>query len=257
MSKIRILLISSLKAFFQVAADLCESFMSRFGLIRWAYNKDPNTSNEKGSIGRWVFFHSLGQSLVRGKAVSYKIKDTVSFNKRWAKFRAYFECARFMKFNLTDLYEGSEIRRTWWSVLCSQISRFWVKQNDGTYLFSPGVAAVSIGNGSMPDARNVIFSSPSVNTLQIDFDASILFAGLENNDDTVQIMFIDQNGQYSFWADLIAVARSTGTVSYTVPALFGAKIYPAIKFRAGTELSGKVKGIFRFPQGMQPLEILR
>jgi len=64
----------------QAAVYLCESFMSHFGLIRWAYNRDPNTSNENGSIGRWVFFRRYGKSLVRGRASRMKIKDIIKFS---------------------------------------------------------------------------------------------------------------------------------------------------------------------------------
>jgi hypothetical protein len=257
MSKFKVLLISSLAAILQVVADLFESFMVRFGLIRWAQNMDPNISNTFGTIGRWVLIHRLGRSLVRGRATFFHIKDPTVWQKRWAKFRAYIDCARFMKFNLHSLFEGNEFHRTWWSLLCSQLSRFWIKKMDGTYLFSPGVETVSIGNGTMPDARDVVFSSVSLNTLTIVFDVSVQFAGLENNDDTLQLMIIDLNGQYSYWVDLPSVTRSAGTATYAIPASFGSKIYAAVKFKAGADLSNKVKGIFRFPQGMEPVTIMR
>ena len=94
-------------------------------------------------------------------------------------------------------------------------------------------------------------------TLKIEFDNTIQLHGLENNDDTLQLMFIDQNGQQSLWIDLTSVTRSSGSATCTIPALFGSRIYTAVKFRAGADLFGKVKGIFRFPQGMQPVIILR
>jgi hypothetical protein len=162
-----------------------------------------------------------------------------------------------MNNDLPSLFQGKYNGRSWFHTLCSQLSHFWVKQNDGTFLFSPGFADVCIGNGTMPDARNVVFSSSSVNTLSITFDSTILFQGIENNDETLQLMFIDQNGQNSFWIDLTDVTRNSGSATYTIPALFGAKIYPSIKFKAGSQLAGKVKGIFRFPQAMQPVTILR
>jgi hypothetical protein len=162
-----------------------------------------------------------------------------------------------MNNDLSSLFQYKEIGRSWFNTLCSHISHFWVKQNDGTYLFSPGTAAVSIGNGSMPDVRDVLFSSPSTNTLKIEFDNTILCEGTENNEDTLQLMFIDQDGRQSFWIDLTYVTRSSGSVSYTIPAAFGEKIYPSVKFKSGAQYPGRFKGIFRFPQGMQPVTILR
>jgi hypothetical protein len=257
METILSLLINSLQSILQVVIDLCESYMSHFGLIRWAFSKDPNTSFTNGTVGGWIFFSRYGKTLVRGRPSHFHIKNTSVWKNRWSKFSAFFNCARNMNKNLSSLYEGEQIDRSWFNTLCSQLSQFWVKQMDGTFLFNPGKAVVSIGNGTMPDARNVVFSSPSVNTLRINFDNTIQFPGLENNDDTLQLMFIDQNGQQSFWIDLISVTRSSGSATYLIPPSFGTRIYPAIKFKVGSQFDGRVKGIFRFPQAMQPVIILR
>ena len=248
---------NSLLSIVQVAVDLCGSFMSHFGLLCWAINRDPNTSHESGAIGKWIFFRRYGKSLTRGRASDYHIKDVSDWDNRWSKFSAFFNIARSMNINLSSLYQGEQIGRSWFNALCSQMSKFWVKQNDGTFLFSPGIAAVSIGNGSMYDARNVVFTSPSVNTLKISFDNTIQCPEMEFNDDTLQLMFIDEKGEHSFWVDLTDVTRSSGFASYIIPAEFGSKIYPSVKFKAGVQYDGKIKGIFRFPQSMQPVIILR
>jgi hypothetical protein len=237
--------------------DFCLAAMSRLSLICWAYNNDPNTSNQRGNIGRWIYYHRLGQPLVRSRPASFRIKDKSVWKGRWSKFQTYMQCARGMKQNLSSLYEGAQIRRTWWSVLCSQLSGFWLKQNNGTYLFSPGVALISIGNGSLPDARNVVFASPSTNKLKISFDTSIQLPGVENNDDTLQLMFIDENGEQSFWLDLTSVTRSSGSATYIIPEQFETKIYPSVKFKSGAQHAGMLKGTFRFPLGMQPVTIIR
>jgi len=218
---------------------------------------DPNTYNTKGVVGRWIFYKCKGKSLIRGLPSHFEIKDPSAWKGRWSKFSAFFNCARCMKFNLPSLYEGEEIGRYWFHTLCSQLSQFWIKQNNGTFLFSPGIANVSIGNGTMPDARNVVFSSPSTNKLKISFDTTIQLPGMENNDDTLQLMFIDGNGQNSFWIDLTSVTRSSGSATYIIPEQFGTKIYPSVKFKAGAALAGKAKGIFRFPQGISPVTIMR
>jgi hypothetical protein len=75
MESILFLLISFLQSIMHVAADLCESFMSHFGLIRWASNKNPFTSGTMGSVDRWIFFSRFGKSFVRSRPSHFRIKD--------------------------------------------------------------------------------------------------------------------------------------------------------------------------------------
>jgi len=231
--------------------------MSHFNMICWANNKDSFTGNTNGSVGGQIFYKRFGKPYVRGSPSHFNIKDPVEWKKRCSKFSAFFNCARCMNYDLPSLYQRGKLGRSWFNILCSQVSQFWVRQNDGTYLFSPGFADVNIGNGAMPDARHVVFSSPSTNTLKVEFDNTTQFQGSEKYDDTLQLMFIDEKGEYSFWVDLTDVTRSSGSATYIVPSRFGSKIYPSVKFKANALYAGNIKGIFRFPQGMPPVTILR
>jgi len=257
MKTIRFLLINSLHAIMQLVVDHCVSFLSHFNLICWASNKDTFTSGTHGTVSRQIFYERFGKSYVRSNPSHFNIKDPAEWKKRCSKFSAYSNCAKWMNYDLQFLYQRKKLGCSWFNMLCSQLSHFWVRQMDGTYLFSPGFADISIGNGSMPNAREVIFTSSSVNTLNITFDNAVVHNGAESNNDILQLMFIDEKGEYSFWADLTDVTRSSGSASYIIPAQFGTKIYPAIKFRANTQYGGGIKGIFRFPRSLQPISILR
>jgi hypothetical protein len=65
--------------------------------------------------------------------------------------------------------------------------------------------------------------------------------------------YICGNGQSSLWYEIPTVTRYSGSATVTIPANFGETIYPAIKFRSTDDL----KGTFRFPQGTQPVTIMR
>lgn len=251
------ILINSLHSLMSVVADLCDLLMSRLGLIKWAYNNNLNNFNVTGTLGNMIFYNRCGKACVRMRPSHYNIKEPSLRQSGWSRFKAFYNLARRMNTDLHSLYQRAEPRRTLFNTLCSQLSQFWVKQNDGTYLFSPGTNDVSIGNGTMHYARNVVFSSPSADTLKIDFDSAVIFPGIENSYDTLQIMFIDQYGNNSSWIDLLTVTRSSGNATVLIPASFGTKIYPSVKFKAGSQLPKKIKGTFRFPQGLKPVSIIR
>lgn len=256
MKPIAFILLNSLQAIMQLTEDLCQTFMSHFGLLRSVINRDNSSFHNKGRLGNKVYVNSLGKSLIRSRPSHFNIKDPAKWENRWSKFSASFNLARSMNHDLSSLFQGNPQKRTWFHFLSSQLSKFWVKQPDGKFLFSPGFRDVIIGKGTLPDACMVVFSSPSKNTLKISFDNTITYPS-EKEDNTLQLMFISQNGDNSFWADLTSVTRSSGTATYTIPVSFGTQIYPSVKFKSVINNTEDIKGIFHFPHGMQPVSILR
>jgi len=117
----------------------------------------------------------------------------------------------------------------------------------------------------MPDAREVVFTPAAGLQLTVTWDSSIVYP-VEHADDQAQIMIISKSGDTGLWMPKLAVVpgpfvlRSDGTLTLTVPKdvvdSSTHQIYCVIKFKAGSEMAGRIKGVFRFPVGITPITLI-
>ena len=257
MKKFKYVLWSLLRLISSALADSVDNFLLQSGILKQAINKNPNTVKMHGKIARWVYADRLDTDVTKGTPSHFNIKDPGTWTNRWSKFRQYFHLSQLMKFDLKELYEGSPTKKTWFNYLEKQLSQFWTGITGGPWTFLPGTTLVSIGNGTLPDIRDMIITSSPGKHITIAWDSSLVY-GNEYADDILQVMCIAGDGSTGVFLPSIGagVTRAAGTATFVIPvsgysaATFQSFI--AAKFKSGAELMGKPKGIFRFPVGITP-----
>ena len=204
---------------------------------------------------------------MRARPSHFNIKDPAYWQGRNERFKELMKLVKSTNHSLAELYETGPEKGTFYNLLISQMGNFWTGgPAPALYAFTPGEVEVNIGNGTMPDARNVVYSPQSGGHLLITWDTTITFPE-EHEDDILQVMLIIKTGEFGVWLPMIKtspgpwVKRRDGICKWEVPKVFlnpavSLEAYCAVKFKAGTELAGKVKGIFRFPVGVVPITLI-
>jgi hypothetical protein len=256
MKKIKGLIMSML-------GDILEQLAEKMGIVRYAISVNPWMSGERGRIDQLIFYKRKDVLCTRRRPQKFKRKDPASWQGRLNRFSEYMKLGKCFNFKLAELYETEEPKLTFFNMLTKQLNKFWVGgPAPAPYVFTPGAIDVKIGNGSLPDARNVMFTPSAGLQLSITWDASLLY-DVEYDDDVLQVMLLKNDGTAGKWFDEVdtpPVKRSAGSATIMVPNEIvdssAPKIYCAIKFKAGAEMGGKAKGIFRFPLGIEVITLI-
>ena len=254
------LLLSLLESVVRFAAE-------QLGVVKHITSTNAIMFGSKGKLERVVFYSRKSEQRIRTRAHHFNIKDLTYWQGRFNRLKAFLKLGKSINFDLADMYETEPEKQTFYNLMISQMSKFWVGgPAPAPYVFKPGNVDVEIGNGNMPDARDVVFTPQSGGKLQITWDTSLTYPD-EHDDDILQIMLIIETGAFGLWLPMIAVSpgpyvkRNDGTYTWAVSKEFlnpsvTLKCYCAVKFKAGAELAGKIKGIFKFPVGTTPITLI-
>jgi len=254
------LLLSTLESLIRLAAE-------RVGIVKYATTVNPWMSGEKGRNDQLIFYDRNGEECTRRRPHKFSMKDPKYWTGRWNRFREFLRLGQSIKYNLADIFETKLPKMTYFNMMLRQLNKFWVGgPAPAPYVFTPGVVEVWVGGGTMPDARDVVFTPQAGGKLKISWDTSLTYP-CEYDDDILQVLIITEKGLFGVCMPKIVtgpgvyVKRNDGTYTWTVPSEFlnpavSLKCYCAVKFKAGAELSGKVKGIFKFPVGITPITLL-
>jgi hypothetical protein len=253
-------LIDSLEGLLELAVD-------RTGIVKYATTTNAFMWGSKGKVERMVMYSRCGKQVMRARPSHFNIKDPGYWKGRSERFKELMKLVKSTNHSLSELYETRPEKGTFYNLLISQMGVFWTGgPAPALYAFTPGEIEVNIGNGTMPDAREVVFTPEAGGKLQIAWDTACNFPN-EHDDDILQVMLIIKTGEFGVWLPMIKtspgpyVKRSDGICVWEVPKVFlnpavSIEAYCAVKFKAGALLDGKAKGIFKFPAGMMAITLM-
>jgi hypothetical protein len=258
---------SFITALTDVIAFMAEAAAEKLIIVKYAISNNAWLSGGRGKIEGFVIYSREGKLIIRSRPKQYKIKKPKNWKGRWNYFKDYLKLTRTINYDLERLYEKKVEGKTYYNLLLSQISKLWTGgPTPAPYHFSPGTADVIIGNGTMADARGVIFTASAGGHLLINWDTAVLHSN-EHADDVLQVMLIAGDGSSGIWLPQCAppetgICRADGITGFDwkVPSTFlksiPCEVYCSIKFRTGTELMERVTGNFRFTAGMMPVTLI-
>jgi hypothetical protein len=260
MKNLMFLLINALRFMLELAAE-------HLNIVKYAISDNAFLFNSKGIMEKFILYKRLGKQEIRCRPAHFNIKDPAFWEGRYNRFKAYIQLCRTINHDLQRLYEFKPERITYYNLLLKQLNKFW----DGgpapaPYTFTPGVTEVTIGNGTMSDARNVSFTASAGGHLLINWETTTEFPE-ENADDILQVMLITADGSFGIWLPICGppetvLRRKDGATGFDwiIPPDFLTPIpceaFCAIKFQSGKESEVKVNGNFIFPIGITPIMLI-
>jgi hypothetical protein len=173
--------------------------------------QSPITGHMKKQAGGMVFSTVFGNKVMRSKPFQYRDKNSTAQQAVRSLFNHAVSLASMLKFYAVSLFENQPTGMSAYSKILSQL-RSCFSFVGQTVTFKP--AGKYIGNGSIPDARDVVVTNQTGGVIKIDWDDAVIYPD-EKATDTVKILVISDKGdKMSLFST--AATRSNGTVNITL-----------------------------------------